>query len=273
MKNINPPDIDAKEAFHSVIKKKGNKNIFIDMETIIFWAYNLYAQNALNMQTIAPLSLEDNIKKEFIKLYDNPTIWLDKIKECITLSLQWSNRCPYCNLEIPHSFDHFLPKNRFPEFSVLPINLIPCCDCCNRKKWSKDPIGWFINAYFDQLPQCQFITAEISINENIIVNFKIDQSAISGISNSLKEKIINHFTNLDLNARYKLEIENTISEIVSTCRREETLISNELLLREAERYRSYWVNNWKYVLLIGLSDSLEAQEYLNLRAFPDNIKS
>lgn len=273
MKNINPPDIDAEVVFRSIIEKKNNKNIFIDIEERIFSAYNSYAQNVLNMRSITPLSLEDNIKKEFINLYDNPTIWLDKIKECITLSLQWSNRCPYCNLEIPHSFDHFLPKNRFPEFSVLPINLIPCCDYCNRKKWSKDPISWFINAYFDQLPQCQFIRAKISINKNIIVNFEIDQSAISGISNSLKEKIINHFTNLDLNARYKLEIENTISEIVSTCGREGARISKELLIKEAERYRSYWVNNWKYILLIGLSDSLKAQKYLNLRAFPDNIKS
>lgn len=263
MKNINPPTIDAKKAFQSIIEYKHNKSIFTDREVSIFWAYNLYAQNTLNMEAITSLPLEDNIKTEFIKLYDNPTAWLKKIKENITLSLQWSNRCPYCNLEIPHSFDHFLPKKTFPEFSVLPINLIPCCDHCNRKKWSQDPISWFINVYFDELPQYQFIKAEISINGNIIVNFKINQSAISEISHSLKEKMINHFTNLDLNTRYKKEIENTISEIVYACRSEKTCVSKELLIKEAKRYSSHWINNWKYVLLIGLSDSLKAQEYLN----------
>ena len=36
MKNINPPNIDPEVAFHSIIEKKNNKNIFIDKETIIF---------------------------------------------------------------------------------------------------------------------------------------------------------------------------------------------------------------------------------------------
>jgi hypothetical protein len=36
MKNINPPDIDAEVVFRSIIEKKNNKNIFIDIEATIF---------------------------------------------------------------------------------------------------------------------------------------------------------------------------------------------------------------------------------------------
>jgi hypothetical protein len=41
-------------------------------------------------------------------------------------------KCPFCGgIGTPRNLDHFLPKAHFPQFSVLPRNLIPACRDCN----------------------------------------------------------------------------------------------------------------------------------------------
>ncbi|UPG86002.1 HNH endonuclease [Luteibacter aegosomatis] len=40
--------------------------------------------------------------------------------------------CPFCGgIGIPKTLDHFLPKNKHPKYSVLPLNLVPSCRDCN----------------------------------------------------------------------------------------------------------------------------------------------
>ncbi len=42
--------------------------------------------------------------------------------------------CPYCLERSTETLDHYLPKSSFPLLSITPVNLIPSCDTCNRKK-------------------------------------------------------------------------------------------------------------------------------------------
>lgn len=40
--------------------------------------------------------------------------------------------CPYCSLQTTgFTFEHHLPKARFPEYVLFPLNLIPACNQCN----------------------------------------------------------------------------------------------------------------------------------------------
>lgn len=82
------------------------------------------------------------------------------------------DKCPYCGINSPSTRDHYLPKELFPEYSILSYNLIPCCGDCNSYKGSrwKDEITGrrlFINFYFDRIPSDIFLTANISINDGI----------------------------------------------------------------------------------------------------------
>lgn len=44
--------------------------------------------------------------------------------------------CPFCgNPFDPDTLDHFLPKDKWPEFSIYPNNLAPQCGGCGSKKW------------------------------------------------------------------------------------------------------------------------------------------
>lgn len=65
-------------------------------------------------------------KKPARKVYD---VLLNSAKE----------KCPFCGgIGTPRNLDHFLPKSRFPQFSVLPRNLVPSCRDCNMDGKAQD---------------------------------------------------------------------------------------------------------------------------------------
>jgi hypothetical protein len=64
-----------------------------------------------------------------------------------------NNRCPLCGVGNVAHCDHHLPKSRYPDLSILPINLVPACHFCNDKKRAKFPatVGQqTFHPYFDQ---------------------------------------------------------------------------------------------------------------------------
>lgn len=64
-----------------------------------------------------------------------------------------NNRCPLCGVGNVAHCDHHLPKSRYPDLSILPINLVPACHFCNDKKRAKYPTTagrQTFHPYFDQ---------------------------------------------------------------------------------------------------------------------------
>lgn len=64
-----------------------------------------------------------------------------------------NNRCPLCGVGNVAHCDHHLPKSRYPDLSILPINLVPACHFCNDKKRAKYPSTagqQTFHPYFDQ---------------------------------------------------------------------------------------------------------------------------
>lgn len=73
-------------------------------------------------------------KSDLIKLYEQYFRPVDKparkIYDAILNAAQ--DRCPFCGgIGSTRNLDHFLPKANYPQFSILPINLVPCCRDCN----------------------------------------------------------------------------------------------------------------------------------------------
>ncbi|UES48784.1 HNH endonuclease [Roseibium aggregatum] len=64
-----------------------------------------------------------------------------------------NNRCPLCGVGNVAHCDHHLPKSRYPDLAILPINLVPACHFCNYKKREKYPATaeqQTFHPYFDQ---------------------------------------------------------------------------------------------------------------------------
>ncbi len=82
-----------------------------------------------------PIVIDTLLKKsELIKIYDQYFVPEDKPARKIYDELlnAAKEKCPFCGgIGTPRNLDHFLPKAHFPQFSVLPRNLIPSCRDCN----------------------------------------------------------------------------------------------------------------------------------------------
>jgi 5-methylcytosine-specific restriction endonuclease McrA len=64
--------------------------------------------------------------------------------------------CPMCGSSVTGTVDHYLPKEDFPEFSVMAANLVPACSHCNSGKKGRTfrgafPNERFLHPYFDTL--------------------------------------------------------------------------------------------------------------------------
>ncbi|EAD2695982.1 HNH endonuclease, partial [Escherichia coli] len=73
-------------------------------------------------------------KVKLEKLYENNL--RDKNKPARTyyddMLVSSGEKCPFCgDIGQTKNIDHFLPIAHYPEFSVMPINLVPSCRDCN----------------------------------------------------------------------------------------------------------------------------------------------
>jgi len=73
--------------------------------------------------------------------------------------------CPYCTIGPTKTLDHYLPKQRYPEFAVLTINLVPSCSSCNSSRDFRTRSGEraLIHPYFDTIPDERLLFAEIRV--------------------------------------------------------------------------------------------------------------
>lgn len=72
--------------------------------------------------------------------------------------------CPMCGSLHTTSLDHFLPKARYPEFHVYSRNLVPACNC-NQRKGTKHrgrlPGERPLHPYYDDALRTRLVQAEL----------------------------------------------------------------------------------------------------------------
>lgn len=137
--------------------------------------------------------------------------------------------CQSCGLDSAPTFDHYLPQSLFPEFAVMPANLVPSCGTCNTIKdngvLDENGNRKFIHYYFDNLPDTQFLHLDLIYrNEVPTVSFKLLNN--TSINPDLFDLIKNHFTHLNLLNRYKEKFPNIHSRAVSRIKNARTLKRN-----------------------------------------------
>ncbi|MBB3916182.1 HNH endonuclease [Rhizobium fabae] len=127
-----------------------------------------------------------------------------------------TNQCPYCGFGEPRDLDHYLPRSVFGELAIYPRNLIPSCSPCNNAKRTVVPgLGAangpsLIHAYFQELPNVEFLWADVSFEEGTLqVRYRIDADILD---EALATKLQFQLDRLKLNDRYKGQINKFLSE-------------------------------------------------------------
>lgn len=184
---------------------------------------------------------------------------LSKIKDL--QSDEAKSKCQYCGIGKPKTIDHYLPISLFPEYAVLAINLLPCCNDCNKKKdnyWKSDECRGILNFYVDSIPNKQFIQGKISTSNSLpIISYHFN---FDGIDSGLKNIITSHYSRLDLFERYQKESADEISEIcrqLNIYAKEKTSKEiSQLLQDDSEDLQArYGKNYWKAVLFEALANN------------------
>lgn len=228
------------------------------------------------LETISGGSYTTQEKSDLEKCYSSSTASFGEIVKQIRESQHrdLQGTCQYCGIQKPNTIDHYLPQSDFPEFSVLALNLIPCCNDCNTKKnnyWLDNGFRGIINFYIDTLPQIQFLFCDVTIDStNKIPNVNYRLSIPRAVNKRLRVIISNHFIRLDLCNKYGEYIHDFITDkinsIVCYLNSDNPNDIKEGIEKEATNLKGrYGINNWRTVLTDELSKSSDFIELIRMK--------
>lgn len=224
--------------------------------------YDLYdadqgvASDALK-GTGLPQSLIDALEAAFDKTQEKR-----KLYSLRQLLFEGVDLCPICGIAPPVELDHFLPRSIFKPLAIYPRNLVPLCHSCNHTKLAgfgdqDDEAARFIHAYFDIIPDEQFLSAEIDMQHGALIvtfNVSVDAELPEGYARRLSRQI----TSLKLNDRYEREVNIYISSHAVALHLQHNAGGRESVASFLEfqaRYerRRFYRNHWRPTLLSALA--------------------
>ena len=276
MKKINPPSISVTEvlsacSFDLQSCDTSLSDSFADQAVIkiLSVAESIYRTKAMHgdLFTLRPnhnnvakkLSIED-MKKAY-KSLTKPKTKGKEIYDRIKLADQ-SQICPFCGHRSIVYIDHFLPKSRYPHFSITPINLVPICYECNSRagKGSLYPTSddsQFLHPYFDDFDDDVWLKASVKNTFPLTISY-FTRKPLSW--NDIKHKrIVYHFTKLRLNELYSSNATRELFNRKTTIHKifeasgENGLV--DFFRQEGTERRESEKNSWQAALYEGLSES------------------
>lgn len=269
MKNIREYVGSSKAVYLNAVAKKRDTDLQLLLNGIALGLGNQYDiyDDSFNQNRLGVLQKNEGFSSASLdikSLYDYNSLPIRELREAIEKNIPAPIRytCQYCTLTPVESFDHYLPKEEFPEYAIHTNNLIPCCKTCNGYKsyvW-RNFVGLrlFINLYRDPIPEERFLFAEILDQGNGDIDFRYYLDNPAGIDMQTFSLLETHFERLRLEERMRKKAVGIISEL------ENSILSSKLGLTDiiaevtatAERnFYSYGSNYWKSIAEISLVQS------------------
>ncbi|MFP1132927.1 hypothetical protein [Asticcacaulis sp. W401b] len=130
--------------------------------------------------------------------------------------------CPYCLLRTPRSWDHYFPKDDYPEFSTFALNLVRVCNSCNLRKGNRfvGPVRSVVHPFIDPLPPAPMVTATVHINgTRIALTYEIAPAPGAGVNPQILALMQRHFDALsvaaDMAAEGNAMVNTLVNELVA----------------------------------------------------------
>lgn len=265
MKNIIPFKGNCFEFYQNIVNnKRKDKYKLLLLNQDIQKQFELYSEKfKINkLEEITSFNFNKENKSLLKNLYDSQNTCIKELM--IELTTDKTNRinifCQNCTIENINSFDHYLPKEKFAEFSVNPLNLIPSCSMCNSCK-GKNSNRNFLNLYTDILPQEQYLFVDIKISEGV-PKLKYSVENKNNINSEIYELIKSHYSKLHLFERFNNNSANIISDLeidIKGYLHKITLNDIKNIIKEncEENKKKYGNNYWKIILTLTIIENEE----------------
>ncbi|MFD5021067.1 hypothetical protein ACFWMP_19350 [Paenibacillus sp. NPDC058367] len=198
-------------------------------------------------------------KKHLIRVYTTRMVDKDQPGRSIyneLLSHTPHSMCPICSQRRVSSIDHYLPKSLFPSLAVAPINLIPACDQCNKKKLDEVALTYensTLHPYFDDFLSERFLFAEVIESVPPVIRFFVDPP--NNWDESLKKRVRNHFTFFQLNELYSVHAAEEITAQVDVWFDLDAKERRGFFLKQARSREKKNPNSWQVAMYDGLAAS------------------
>jgi hypothetical protein len=269
MEKLSPPSPSALKVFRACISNVDDNVLKVRLESIegdIVAAARSYRERA-KRSTLYRLLPQPNVrgvvsKKEMSDVYDRMVKksglgreFYDQIFEAPEYG-----RCPLCALQDVFTLDHYLSQSDFPVLSVVPINLVPACFACNKRKGTKratSAVEQFMHPYFDNVDRAQWLKARVKEVSPGALEYFVQGSR--SWSAEKRKRVEFHFNELKLDELYA---SHAAQEIVGNQRRFIELLDSggpAAVRRHLAAQRDSWAakhrNSWKTVMFATLASN------------------
>ena len=167
--------------------------------------------------------------------------------------------CPLCGIGTVSSLDHHLPQSKYPEYVLIPANLVPSCFDCNKAKFTKFPKTaeqQTIHPYFDDYTQETWLYAQVVEVSPPALMFYV--RAPNHWAMVDQERVKWHFDVFKLGRLFTSNAGNELGEMRSHLVK--GLAGNEAAIKlhlkeQAETCRDAHVNSWRTAMYEALSNN------------------
>ena len=218
---------------------------------------NLCKNNEIALGTVTKQELKDVYSSHMVGKLKPARKFYD-----LLLSQAPLGQCPYCGFGHASTLDHYLPKAKYPQLSVLSLNLVPSCKDCNTRKNTKIATvaeKQSLHPYFDHKDFIneQWLFAEVMQTNPVTISFVV--KAPTQWDEVSKGRVLSHFDNFELSARYSIEASSEIvgiKNVLDDLRRKASpdVLQNHLH-KQAKSHADQYINSWKTAMYQALACS------------------
>ena len=171
-----------------------------------------------------------------------------------------NGKCPLCGRGNVYSLDHHLPKTRFADLAITPVNLLPSCQDCNKTKTEAVPdlaAEETIHPYFDDVEDAVWLRARVIEVSPAALFFYADPP--DAWSTTLQRRVKHHFRVFRLRKAYASEgaqlIGNIRGHLVRSVSKQGSVGIRAYLRDQAESCREVRTNSWEAAAYTALSEN------------------
>ncbi|TCI39349.1 hypothetical protein EVJ29_01560 [Exiguobacterium sp. SH4S7] len=267
MRKLDKPSFTQKEILDSCISNMTDLNLvtlLVSKSSEFDKAYDLYNSHAISndLHLIAENHSIEGIEQNVLKKLYKDKLSKDgqpaRIYYNHLMDLSLDSMCTACGYRPADTLDHVLAQTKFPAFSINPLNLVPMCIACNKKKNSDKSDGKDFNAihpYYDDIEDFLWLKARLEEEVPFEINFEVDELASE--DKELMKRICNHFDKFALNKMYRIYAGTEISAIIYDLQEifnggNSTALKDELD-RSKRKRKGIYKNTWQFAFYEELS--------------------
>ncbi|WP_116893603.1 HNH endonuclease [Pseudomonas syringae] len=188
------------------------------------------------------------------------------------------DECPYCGFpRAPETLDHFLPKERWPEYSIFSDNLVPQCRDCAPIKGVKyfcehENQSFFLHPIYSPALSTLRFKIEVTIVEGKLV-FSPAFSIPESITDVDEKRISSHLKNLHIKQRIVDYCDEQYRHWIRIAQSKPCDIKSIFESRLSERECDPYPNNWATAFYQGVLKNQDAVRELQRHVVSKPLRS